>query len=275
MNKEGALKKLWQNFLIGIITSRINLFNLLLHVYLLSVITKRRDQRVISGPFKGMKFNLDLPYDWFFLPMFLGTYELEIHSAFANLSNFRFDQIINLGASEGYYAVGMALKWPQATVYAFESMSIYSRKISKIARDNLVADRVYIRGRCNCVDLIDLLKPNKSTLLMLDVEGEEINLLEPQVVLELRQATVLVELHDVCVPECAKIIEERFGDTHNISKYISRPRTIKDFPLPLGDINNPIVRLFALKAVTEYRGPQQKFFLMIPKKCNTQFEVIK
>lgn len=265
MNKEGALKNLYQEFALVTKTNIILLFKFLLHTYLAYGIKKKLDQRVISGPFKGMKFNLDMPYHWSFLPMFLGTYELEIHPAFAKLSTFQFDQIINLGASEGYYAVGMALKWPEATIYAFESEDTYLTKINKIARDNLVSDRVHIRGRCNSGDLINLLKPDKSTLLMIDVEGEEINLLDPQVIDELRQTTILTEVHDICVPECTKIIEERFQDTHNISKYIARLRTIEDFPLPLTrHIDNPITRLFSVKAMIEPRGLEQRFCLMIP-----------
>ncbi len=231
--------------------------------YLKWDIKKRTNNTVAFGPFKGMKIDLD---DTFFsIPLGAGTFELEIHPAFAKLSAFSFDQIINVGATEGYYVVGMSLKWPEATVYAFEKEEDYWRpKIAKLASDNLVADRVRIRGHCSPSDLVDLLKADKSTLLMLDVEGDEINLLDPVVINELCRTAILVELHEMFAPGCSGIIEERFGNTHDISKYITRPRILNDFPLREWNIINPFIGPFVLAAMQE-RTDTQEFFLMIPK----------
>jgi len=206
---------------------------------------------------------------------FLGTIEKEIHPAFAKLSVFRFEQIINIGAAEGYYAVGMALMWPDAAIYAFEMREdIYRVKITKLASDNSVSDRVNIRGYCGFGDLVKLLTHGKSTLLMLDVEGDEINLLDPLAIDELRRTTILVELHDMLVPGCSRIIEERFWNTHAITKYTTSPRTLKDFPLRAWNITNPVIGPFAVEAITE-RLTTQEYFLMIPKKCSAESEDIK
>jgi len=244
---------------------------LCVYAYIRHEVQRKANGQVLYGPFRGMKIDLEgTP-----LCIFLGTIEKEIHPVFAKLSAFRFDQIINVGATEGYYAVGMALKWPDATVYAFETQEdIYSAKIAKLASDNLVSDRVNIRGYCSAGDLVNLLTPDKSTLLMLDVEGDEVKLLDPAAINELYRTTILVELHDMLVPGCSRIIEERFQNTHNISKYITRPRTLKDCPLRGWNIINPFVGPYVVVAMME-RPAVQGYFLMIPKNCSVTPEAIK
>lgn len=234
-------------------------------VYIKYEIRKRINKTIVSGPFKGMRIDLDdLP-----LCVLLGTMEKEIRPAFAKLSAFHFDQIINGGATEGYYAVGMALKWPQATVYAFDMQEdIYRAKIMKLAGDNFVSERVHVRGYCSPSDLISLLSPHKATLLMLDVEGDEIKLLDPSAINELRRATIIVELHDCIIPGCSGVIEERFRNTHNITKYVTSPRTLADFPLRIWNIINPIIGPYAVNLISERNGIQE-FFLMIPKNCSS------
>jgi len=241
------------------------------NAYIKHEVQKKANGEVLYGPFKGMRIDME---EGPLLCSFLGTIEKEIHPAFAKLSIFRFEQIINIGASNGYYAVGMALKWPDATVYAFEMQEVLHAMITKLASDNSVSDRVNIRGYCSSGDLVNLLTPDKSTLLMLDVEGDEINLLDPLAIDGLLRATILVELHDMVVPGCSRILEERFQNTHSISKYTTRPRTLKDFPLRAWNIINPIIGPFAVRAITE-RFVTQEYFLMIPKDCRAILEVIK
>ena len=241
------------------------------NAYIRHEVQRKVNGQVLYGPFKGMKIDLEgTP-----LCVFLGTIEKEVHPAFAKLFVFSFDQIINVGATEGYYAVGMALKWPEATVYAFEMQEDpYRAKIAKLASDNSVSDRVNIRGYCSSGDLVNLLTSDKSTLLMLDVEGDEINLLDPLVIDGLRRATILVELHDMVVPGCSRIIEERFCNTHVITKYATRPRTLKDFPLRAWNITNPIIGPFAVETIIE-RLTIQGYFLMIPKNRRAVLDVRK
>lgn len=254
-----VFKDLYKTIVPSLIRKKIHLY---LRAYLRYEIQKKRNKLVVSGPFKGMKIDLDD----ILLTMLLGTYELEIHPAFAKLSTFQFDRIINVGAAWGYYAVGMALKWPEVTVYAFEGQEdIYRAKIIKLANDNLVSNRVDVRGHCSPGDLINLLNTNKLTLLMLDVEGDEITLLDPLAINDLRKAIILVELHDMVVPKCSRIIEERFQDTHSIAKYVTRPRIFKDFTLYGSHIFNPLIRrLCAIRAMEEWRPIPQEYFLMVP-----------
>jgi len=55
------------------------------------------------------------------IPKLLGCYEAELHPVFAKWQAVPFRQVVNVGAAEGYYAVGCARLWPEAQVIAFET----------------------------------------------------------------------------------------------------------------------------------------------------------
>lgn len=227
---------------------------------IISAILKIADRKVISGLFKGMKFTLEHPD----LPKILGTYELEIHSAIERLEAHRFDRIINVGAGEGYYAVGAALKWPEAVVCAFEADRNKHSQILKLSQDNAVWDRVKIFGICHVDDLIASLDELLSTLILIDVEGAELELLNPESIAQLKKAVIIVETHDCLVEECSSIIERRFQASHTIEKYRTKERNVEDFTIK----NSLLNRIFAKKIVElmcENRPAPQEWFIMFPK----------
>ena len=77
-------------------------------------------ETVLSGPFKGMRYPLRSSGQGGLLPKLLGTYERELSPAIERLISDRPTLVVNVGAAEGYYAVGLALRAPQAQVIAFE-----------------------------------------------------------------------------------------------------------------------------------------------------------
>ena len=70
-----------------------------------------RPTTVLNGPFRGMKY-LSRAYCSAVLPKLLGTYECELIPAIDRLARSDADRIVDIGAAEGYYAVGLALKVP-------------------------------------------------------------------------------------------------------------------------------------------------------------------
>ena len=66
-----------------------------------------RGRIVLSGPFAGMKYvNQSVGSMWF--PKVLGTYELELASIIRGFCLARPPSVVDIGAAEGYYAVGVA-----------------------------------------------------------------------------------------------------------------------------------------------------------------------
>jgi hypothetical protein len=208
-----------------------------------------------------MRFTFENPH----LIKLLGTYELEIHPAIEKLREFHFTKIINIGAAEGYYTVGFAMLWPEATIYAFESDQNKRNAISKLAEDNAVTERISINGTCTAIHLAASLNEPQPMLILCDVEGQEKEILNPRIAKGLDRAHVLVELHDMYIDGCSAVIMKRFEKTHFIEKYPTRDRKAQDFPLRSWTILNFITEKTVIDLMQERRPAPQIFFLMIPR----------
>ena len=78
------------------------------------VLIRQIGQKVQMGPFAGMEF-LSNVLEGCYIPKLLGTYEMELHPTWIRLRQLRkYRTIIDIGAAEGYYAVGLALMFPEA-----------------------------------------------------------------------------------------------------------------------------------------------------------------
>src|SRR5687768_1267068 len=75
---------------------------------------------VTAGPFAGMRYIDDLPLDQALVPRLLGAYEAELSYPIQQLLAKGYDTVIDVGSSEGYYAVGFALRSPGTRVHAFD-----------------------------------------------------------------------------------------------------------------------------------------------------------
>jgi hypothetical protein len=165
------------------------------------------------------------------LGYFLGTHELELHGTISRIIDYGYATIVNIGAADGYYAVGFALKSESTRVEAFETISELHTVLQQSAQLNGVADRIMLHGACDASGLrVSLRRSSVPVLVLMDIEGGEVELLNPHVVPELREADILVETHDAFVPRVTDTLIERFRTTHDIERYSSRPRVLGDFP---------------------------------------------
>jgi hypothetical protein len=160
----------------------------------------------------------------------LGTYEMELHSALATMLGCGFDRLINIGGAEGYYAVGLARNWGMKEVVVFELDPCGRNIISQLARENSVGETVSILGRCSEPDLVGILSDECADLLIMDVEGGEMELLSRRVTSRARKSTLLVETHDFISPGCTEQLRERLNGSHDVLVVSSRERTVADFP---------------------------------------------
>ena len=177
---------------------------------------------VRGGPFVGMRYIED-SVGSSLAPKILGAYELEIHPAIESLIGVgRIDSIVDIGCAEGYYAVGLARRCPEATVAAFDTSPRARELCRGMARLNGVSERVQVSGRITPEGLRAALRPG--TLLICDCEGYERVLIDPVAVPELAEADLIVELHDFLDPGISTAIAERFAASHMIELVDSRPR---------------------------------------------------
>lgn len=231
------------------------------------VMQSASDQRVISGAFKGMRYlRVGETQEAFtarsYMSRLLGTYELELREAINDLISRPVDVIFNIGAAEGYYAVGLALRCPQAKVIAFEVED--HTRLNRMIEINDVQDRVIPYGFCDMPALNEQLQMASHPAIVIDVEGAERDLLDPVAAPKLRSAIILVEVHEFIDPALYSLIKERFEATHTIQEIQARPRTLDDFPLPINVTDRWIPERYLLRLLHETRPQGMRWFYMIP-----------
>jgi hypothetical protein len=214
-----------------------------------------RPVRVAQGPFRGMRY-VSLAFGSVVVPKLLGTYERELIPAVEAICGSQCDRIIDIGAAEGYYAVGMAYRNPSAQVVGFETSRAARSVLRSLARRNGLERRVHVLGYCSPEALREALAGALRPAVLCDCEGEEDSLLCPERIPALQRSLILVEIHDGMVPGLARRVIERFEGTHEIEVIDSRVRSCEDLPqgwnLPLEEAD---------EAMSEHRRYAQWFFM--------------
>ena len=216
--------------------------------------------RVQSGPFRGLRY-VDESICSTLAPKLLGTYERELVPWVDALLCEPFDLVINVGAAEGYYAVGFAQRG-RAPVIAFEAEPTGRELITRLAARNGVSRRVEVAGSCDPTSLNARLAAADRPLVIMDVEGYEITLLDPKPVPELCRAVILVELHENTEP-VAKILEARFRGSHDIVECRTQSRVWSDLPRP-ARLFGLFARARFMAAMDEHRPTGMRWWLLRP-----------
>jgi hypothetical protein len=189
---------------------------------------RRFGKRVLAGPFQEMKY----PYDVVMsscVPKLVGSYEEELHSVINEIIRRRYSMVVNVGCAEGYYAVGLALRMPDAIVYAFDTDPIAQHYCTNLAKLNSVFERVRVKGFCSHGDLQQL--SGRDSVILCDCEGFELELLDPAAVPQLASTDILVELHEFIKPGVTDTISSRFRDTHWVTLMDTRDRDPESYPI--------------------------------------------
>ena len=269
--------------------------------YLTHLVRTRTSDRVRLGPFAGMRY-LDHSFGSAYLPKLLGTYERELAPAIEEMCATGPGLIVNVGAAEGYYAVGLARRNPGARVVAFESVPAGQAALLKMAKLNGLAAQIKVHGRCHPADLEAELQRGKemrrislstefqgsprwrsargnviwldqrpasnswrwSQLLVCDTEGEEEVLLDPQRVPSLCATHIVVETHDFIRPGVTERLQRRFEQSHLVEKIWQTPRSWNEFPfVSLG--TRLIPRAYLAWALSEWRPARMCWLWMKPR----------
>jgi precorrin-6B methylase 2 len=214
--------------------------------------------RVIAGPFKGMRYEI-ASIKSAHHPALFGTYEKELHPFIEKLCAENFDVIVDVGAGQGYYAVGMALRSPKARVIAFEDDVEARKLIGALAEQNDVLAQVEVLGHCGVQELGEALKKSSKPLVIMDVEGGEKELLNPDTIQDLRKSVILVEIHEFVHRKISQEIESRFKSTHQIQVIWQKERTVEDLTVRSFWLDRWLVRL-----LREFRPEKMCWFYMRP-----------
>lgn len=198
--------------------------------YLIAAVEKKAKRRVINGPFAGLIY-ASRAVCGAYLPRLIGCYEKELHAVLHELSQTTFHTIVDIGAAEGYYACGLAVRFPASHVIAFEVDEEARQLLASMANENGLLDRLEIRGLCDESGLLELLTPHEPSLIVCDCEGCEIDILTDKVMPQLANAHLIVETHDFVRPGVLASLSARLARTHFVSVIAQQPRTIADWPV--------------------------------------------
>jgi len=216
------------------------------------------------GPFRGMRY-IGASIHSVLGPKILGTYESEIAHLIHKACSKNFRLIVDVGAAEGYYAVGLALRNPKSQVVAFEADPEGRRLLADMVNENAVNDRVEMRGYCTSAALESILAPAARPLAVMDVEGAEQALLDPAVCPSLLRAEIIVELHEFICPGIGELLRRRFASTHDIQETWEQVRTLKDLPAVVRVLARLLPTSFFLNAMKEHRPARMSWLHLVPK----------
>ncbi|MDB5494034.1 MAG: SAM-dependent methyltransferase [Phenylobacterium sp.] len=224
---------------------------------LLDSYLKRQGTLVWSGPFEGMDY-VSSSTEGALLPRLLGSYESELHPHLLAFAAEGLDCVIDVGCAEGYYAVGLARLIPQVTVYAHDIDEAALAACAALAAKNGVGDRVVIGGEFKPQDFEAF--AGKRALVMVDAEGAEVDILQPELSPALAGLSLIVETHDIYRPGALDTLMQRFSPTHDIVRV---DQHYPAFQPPSWFAGLP--HLDRLLAVWEWRVSPTPWLVMRPK----------
>jgi len=173
------------------------------------------DLTVINGPFKKLRYPSAQSVGSTLLPKLLGTYESELQPTLSRMLDNRYATVVDIGCAEGYYAIGAAMRLPNARVYAFDINPKARQLCAEMARLNCVSDRIHIEGSCTGESLRSI-PLGERALIICDCEGYEGSLFTRQVAESLAKHDVIVETHDFIDIELSTKIRDAFAETHHV-----------------------------------------------------------
>ncbi|MAS59658.1 MAG: hypothetical protein CMQ07_00900 [Gammaproteobacteria bacterium] len=178
-----------------------------------NTILKNNGTKVLDGPVKGLDF-LERSAEGCHVAKLLGCYEQPLHEKLMGVLAGNYDKIINIGSAEGYYAVGLAVAAPGVVSLAYDIDLNAQAACNELASRNGVSDRVIVGGEFKKEDFQH--HTDGSVLVLCDIEGAEVELLDPSNAPALKAMDLIVESHECLKEGVTETLIKRFSDTHNI-----------------------------------------------------------
>ncbi|MGA2847854.1 MAG: hypothetical protein ABSE46_02575 [Terracidiphilus sp.] len=146
----------------------------------------------------------------------------------------RYRVFVDVGAADGYYAVGLLFSGRVERSVAFETIPEYRAAIAQLANKNGVADKITILGTASG-RFADVLVKNqitsRETMFLIDIEGAEFELLTKEVFTALSDSLIVVETHAHIYAdlqgEMNRLIEKASA-THSVTAWYPGAQSVDD-----------------------------------------------
>lgn len=210
---------------------------------------------VYSGPFRGMKLLPDESWkDGSIGARILGCYEQELHGhverEIERLTHLAKPKIVNVGCAEGYYAVGLARRLPNAKVWAID----VSDEALRITEATAALNGVEVVMRKPVTEAME-----SPDLIVMDCEGFEGLYLDLEKFPDLKRCPIIVECHDSPELNLTELLRARFTPTHAVFQVDESWRNPNQF-----EILRFLHSLDRWAAVSEGRPCFMNWLVMVP-----------
>ncbi len=181
------------------------------------------DGCVMAGFFKGLKYAIPESAGSSLIPKLAGTYEDELAPVFEKIAGKSYSEIVDIGSAEGFYAIGLARKYPVAKVFAYDNDPHARFLCQKNAQANCVENTVSISTFIDAAMLANF-PFGKKGLIICDCEGFEAKLFTAASVPNLKKCDLIIELHDPYDKSISPSLLPLFRESHTITIIDSIPR---------------------------------------------------
>lgn len=191
---------------------------------------------VHGGPFAGMQY-VDRAVGSNYLHKLIGSYEAVLHPYLEQLQRKPFDTIIDIGAAEGYYLIGLGRLFPEARLVGFETEAEGRGLIEALYTKNALKNQLVLEGEATAENVVPYL--TERSLLVCDCEGGEMDILRPDLFNAYSAVdTFIIELHDFIRPGIKQALLERFSSTHTATIVPFKMAETEAFPFLKAVENN-------------------------------------
>ena len=169
-----------------------------------------------QGPFQGMQLTLKATWgDGDLISKLLGIYEEELHPAISEFAGQSYGAIVDIGAADGYYAVGIARLFADTPVHAYDINQSSHAILRENAEANNVSDRIACNSLCDGSTLRELALQSSRLLIIADCEGGESEIFHDADVLQsLVYCDLIIECHDFTRPGITGALVSKFFPSH-------------------------------------------------------------
>jgi precorrin-6B methylase 2 len=225
-----------------------------------SQVYKNGQISVLTGPFLGMTYYNKIIWGPI-TPKWIGSYEDELHGVIESVIARKYDTIVDVGAAEGYYAVGLALKCRDSKVISYDIDPIARHRQKQLAGLNSITN-LEVRKYCTHKELNSLIRGK--CFILSDIEGFEVELLDAIKCPGLKNCDLLVEIHSHGMKEIPEVLEmmiDRFSETHLITQFEVSARDANHYRVSVPKLQD-IPEKTIIDALNEHRNPAQRWLWM-------------
>ncbi len=240
-------------------------------LWLVDHLFKISNDKVMSGPFKGMKLLKKSSWDkkiYEFNPdlssKIVGCYEQEVQSKIVELQKINKKKyFINFGAGEGYFALGVLYSGFFEQSIAFEITDESRNIMIENSKINKLDNRLSIKYSANSSFLKDILDSGKKLddiFILSDIEGAEFEIFNDDNLSKLINCNLIIEFHRHPIDEENKKFREKLNKYFKVSLLSTSNRSFSDISL-LKELNDDDRWLIA----SENRPYLMNWFVCTPK----------